>query len=278
MNSSRIWKVRGQELTFPPVWVMGIINCTPDSFSDGGECETAEQALKKYRLLAAAGANIIDIGAQSTRPGSVMISADDELRRLLPALRSIMTAKRNALARGENAPLVSVDTFYPMVAREAVELGADIINDVTGLSDLHMARIVAESGVGYFFMRDCDLTASPDPIADIRRYFEQGIKRCTDHGIKLEQIALDPGIGFGTTREQEIALLDNFEKIRVADRPLVAAYSRKRVIAQLMQKPDSSPKTRDAATHKAHLRAVASGADILRVHDVPGCIDSLNFL
>lgn len=278
MNSSRYWKVKGQDLYFPPVCVMGIINCTPDSFSDGGECETPERAVKKFRLLSAAGAHIVDIGAQSTRPGSNMISSDDELRRLLPALRGILTEKRNAIIRGERVPLISVDTFYPIVAREAVELGVDIINDVSGLSEPHMARIVAESGVGYFFMRDCDLTSSKDPINDIRQYFEEGIKRCTSRGIKPHQIALDPGVGFGTTREQEIELLDNFERIRVDDRPLVAAYSRKRVIAQLMKKPDSAPHTRDAATHKAHLRAVASGADILRVHDVPGCLDSLSLL
>lgn len=250
--------------------VMGIMNITPDSFSDGGMLRSADDAAARYLELAAQSCAVADIGGQSTRPGHTAITADEEWARIQPVLsrlRSLREADRSL-------PLISIDTYYPAVAARALELGADIINDVTGLGDPAMREVVAQHKAGCVIMHSENITACEDPVAAVREFFAARVEQCVSDGIAPESICLDCGIGFGKTREQEVTLLERMGECRVNGLPLLAAASRKRVIAHLMGM-DVPPDQRDEATHRAHLTAVLSGADMVRVHDAAGAYRSL---
>lgn len=259
---------------------MGILNITPDSFSDGGLYLSADAALSRAAAMVKEGADIIDIGGQSTRPGHTPISPEEEWSRLEGILPR--------LCRDLSVP-ISVDTYYPFVAERALHCGAAIINDVTGFDSPEMRTLAAKSGCGCVVMHHDDITslAAPiadrtdsitncaDPIAAVRDFFERRVEECIAEGIAPEQIALDIGIGFGKTREQELELLKRCGECRVKGLPIFVGASRKRIIAWLMNAPDSAPKQRDAATHEAHAIAINAGANIIRVHDVAGAMRNL---
>jgi dihydropteroate synthase len=248
--------------------VMGVLNVTPDSFSDGGRFLQAKAATEHAHQLVAEGADILDIGGESTRPygGAVPVPLDEERRRLDPVLPM-------AVALG--IP-VSVDTTKAAVAAWALQAGASIVNDVWGLQrDPDMARVVAEHGAPVIIMhnRDADDPAI-DIIADVRTYFERSLDIADRAGIGRERIVLDPGIGFGKTSQQSIACIARLGSFQDFGLPLLVGASRKRFINSVSS-PPSSPSQRLGGSLAAHLLAVENGAAIVRVHDVAPTVQAL---
>lgn len=245
-------------------YVMGILNVTPDSFSDGGLFFNPSDAVCHARRIQAEGADILDIGAQSTRPGHVPVSAQEEWERLEPVL--------TALKIEIDMP-ISIDTYYPQVARHALEAGAEIINDVSGKINLEMFRLIAEYGAGYIAMHtgtngDADHPAvyPNGVVADVRAFFEEACVELERCGVPAENICLDVGIGFGKTQEQNLTLLRDLKETRVREGALLVGASRKRVIA--IPSGEQDPQRRMPGTVAAHAAAIAGGADIIRVHDI----------
>lgn len=236
--------------------VMGILNVTPDSFSDGGKYSTVKSAVNHAKEMVEIGVDIIDIGGQSTRPGYTQISPEEELERLLPVLDAL---------NGISVP-ISLDTFYPEVADECIKNGVSIINDVTGFSDSKMIDVAVKTGAECILMHNSDITQSKNTIEEINKFFEEKIAEMTDAGIDKEKICLDPGVGFGKTYEQNLQILGGYNHFKKFNLPLLAASSRKRVIGQ----PCGNPPFEDrlAGTIAAHTIAVLGGANIVRVHDV----------
>jgi dihydropteroate synthase len=246
--------------------VMGVLNVTPDSFSDGGRFFDPERAIEHARRLVAEGADVLDIGAESTRPygGAVAVSAVEEMRRLEPILPAV-------LALG--IP-VSIDTMKAKVAAWALDAGAVIANDVWGLQrDPEMAREVAARGVPVIVMHNRD-AADPaiDIMADIAAFFSRSLAIAERAGIVPDNIVLDPGIGFGKTPEQSIIALARFPELKSFGRPLLVGASRKRFIDSVSPAP---PDRRIGGSIASHLIAAARGAAIVRVHDVAETVQAL---
>jgi len=246
--------------------VMGVLNVTPDSFSDGGHFFDPQTAIAHARRLVAEGADILDVGAESTRPygGAVRVPPDEERARLAPVLPP-------AIALG--IP-VSIDTLKAAVAAWAVEAGAAIVNDVWGLQgDPDMARVVAERGVPVIIMHNRE-AADPaiDIVADVTSFFQRSLDIAACAGIRREQIVLDPGIGFGKTPEQSITCIARLDAWRSFGLPLLVGASRKRFIHILTP---SEPDERLGGSLAAHLLAVENGARIVRVHDVAPTVQAL---
>jgi dihydropteroate synthase len=243
-------------LTGPPV-LMGILNITPDSFSDGGLFERAPDALAHTQALVRDGASIVDIGGESTRPGHVPITADVEWARLLTVLPHLAVL---------DVPL-SIDTTKSSVARKALAAGASVVNDIWGLQgDAAMARTVAEAQAGVIVMhnrREAD--AAIDIVADIQRFFERSLDIARRAGIPEAHVVLDPGIGFGKTQPQNLAALRATGRLAAFGRPLLVGVSRKSLFGMLLGVPTDE---RVFGSIAAGLYAVAHGARILRVHDV----------
>lgn len=258
------WDLGAYSLCLNRVKVMGILNMTPDSFSDGGKHYNPADAMAAVRKMADAGVDIIDIGGQSTRPGSERLDAETEWKRIAPLLTE--------LSAGFNIPL-SVDTYHPLVARRAVSLGVAVINDVSGFANEEMRRVAAETSCGCIIMYSDDISASDeDPIVLAREFFKKRVDECVESGIKKERICLDVGVGFGKTREQDLALLHRMGQTRVYDLPILAAASRKRVIGICCGNPPACD--RDPGTIAAHTLAIAAGADIIRVHGFEGAVQA----
>jgi dihydropteroate synthase len=239
--------------------VMGILNVTPDSFSDGGHFFDPERAVEHARRMQAEGADILDIGAESTRPygGAVAVSHEEELRRLGPVLPAVTAL---------GVP-VSIDTMKAGVAEAALAAGASIVNDVWGLQrDGDLARVVAERGVPVVIMHNRE-TADPaiDIMADIAAFFERSLAIAQRAGIAPENIVLDPGIGFGKTPAQSITAIARLAELRAFRLPLLVGASRKRFIDTVSPAP---PERRIGGSIASHLRAVENGASIVRTHDV----------
>ncbi len=246
--------------------VMGVLNVTPDSFSDGGRFFDPEPAIGHARRLVAEGADILDIGAESTRPygGAVVVSADEELRRLEPILPTVL---------GLGIP-VSIDTMKAKVAAWALDAGAAIANDVWGLQrDPDMGRVVAERGVPVIIMHNRE-AADPaiDIMADIVAFFSRSLAIADRAGIARDKIVLDPGIGFGKTPEQSIVALSRLAELKTLGFPILVGASRKRFIDSVSPAP---PDRRIGGSIASHLIAVASGAAIVRVHDVAETVQAL---
>ncbi len=246
--------------------VMGVVNVTPDSFSDGGRFLDPQAAIAQARRLAAEGADILDIGAESTRPygGAVRVSVEEERARLEPVLTEVMAL---------GCP-VSVDTMKAPIAAWAVDLGAAIVNDVWGLQrDPDMARVVAERGVPVIIMHNRD-AADPaiDIVADVMSFFEHSLDIAARAGIARERIVLDPGIGFGKTPQQSITCIARLAAFRKFGLPLLIGASRKRFIHTITP---SEPMERLGGSIAAHLLAIENGAAIVRVHDVAPTIQAL---
>jgi len=246
--------------------VMGVLNVTPDSFSDGGHFFDPERAIDHARALVAEGADILDIGAESTRPygGAVAVSANEEMRRLEPILPTVL---------GLGIP-VSIDTMKATVAAWALDAGAAVANDVWGLQrDPDMAGVVAERGVPVIVMHNRE-AADPalDIMADIAAFFSHSLAIADGAGIARKHIVLDPGIGFGKTPEQSIIALSRLADLKSFGLPLLVGASRKRFIDSVSP---AAPDRRIGGSIASHLIAVASGAAIVRVHDVAETVQAL---
>lgn len=248
--------------------VMGVINLTPDSFSDGGRFNRADLALNEASRQLQAGAQVLDLGAQSTRPGAVDVGAEEELSRLLPGLESIRSAHPQAI--------LSVDTFLASVARAALEAGADWINDVSGgRRDPAMLPLVADAGCPYVLMHSRGDSLTMDDCTD---YGDQGVvvgvlqelrlstDRALQAGLSREQLIWDPGLGFAKTTEQNLELLRQLDDLQQDGIPLLLGPSRKRFIGAVLDQPRS--KARIWGTAAVCARAVEAGVHVLRVHDV----------
>lgn len=240
----------------PRVGLMGILNLTPDSFSDGGRFDTHDLALRRAAAMIAEGANILDIGAESTRPGATPISAEEELRRLAPLAEIVALGTP-----------VSVDTTKASVARFALACGACIINDIWGLQrDLDLAYAVAEHDCDVIIMHNREIVDEKiDILDDILCFFEKSLQISARAGVKNEHICLDPGIGFGKTPAQSLNVLRRLERLTRLGLPLLVGASRKRFIDSVSPAP---PEQRLGGSIAAHLLAVQRGASLVRVHDV----------
>ncbi len=252
-------------LSRPYPAVMGILNVTPDSFSDGGKFIAPEQALAQARRMIAEGADIIDIGAESTRPyGSQPVSADQELERLEPVLTEVVAL---------GIP-VSIDSMKAPVVGWALDQGAAIANDVWGLQrDADMAGLVAERQAPVIIMHNRDeADAGIDIMKDIADFFARSLAIAAKAGISPENIVLDPGIGFGKTQEQSITVLARLDEFAVFNLPLLVGASRKRFIDSITP---SAPDRRLGGSIAAHLIAAERGARIIRTHDVAETVQAL---
>jgi dihydropteroate synthase len=249
-----------------PALVMGVLNVTPDSFSDGGRFLDPARAIEHAREMIAAGADIIDIGAESTRPygGMRPVTADDELDRLSTILPAVV-----ALGRP-----VSIDTMKAEVAGWAIDQGAAIANDVWGLHrDPGMARLVAERNIPLVAMHNRDtVDPSLDIVAEMDRFFTETLAIAERAGINRSQIVLDPGIGFGKTPEQSATAIARLSDLRKFGLPLLVGASRKRFIDHFSPAP---PDRRLGGSIAAHVLAAANGADIIRAHDVAETVQAL---
>jgi dihydropteroate synthase len=246
--------------------VMGILNVTPDSFSDGGKFLDPQVAITHARRMAAEGADILDIGGESTRPyvGAIPTSLEDEFKRLEPVLPAIAAL---------GLPL-SIDTMKAKVAAWALDAGATIVNDVWGLQrDPDMAAVVAEHRVPVIVMHNRH-AADPaiDIVADVTAFFTRSLEIAAKAGIANENIVLDPGVGFGKTMEQSITVIARLDAFRRFGLPLLVGASRKRFIYGVMPMP---PSQRLGGSIAAHLTAVRNGAAIVRVHDVADTVQAL---
>jgi len=246
--------------------VMGVLNLTPDSFSDGGKFVDPGRAIAHARQMIADGADIIDIGAESTRPygGAVRVDAPEERRRLEPVLAAVCAL---------GTP-VSIDTMKAEVARWALTQGAAMINDVWGLQrDPAMAAVVAESRTPVVIMHNRDAAdPSLDIMADIEAFFARSLALAEQAGISRERIVLDPGIGFGKTPTQSIEAIARVDRLKAFGLPLLVGASRKRFIDTISPAP---PDRRIGGSIAAHVLAVLSGAAIIRVHDVAETVQAL---
>lgn len=249
-------------------WVMGILNLTPDSFSDGGRLESPVAALRQARRMLAQGADVLDLGAQSTRPGAEAIGPAAELDRLLPALRAIRAAHPEAV--------LSVDTFHAAVAEVALAEGADWVNDVRGgsaLRDPAMASLIAAAGCPYVLMHNrgdslaMDALASySDVVEEVRRELLDATDQLLAAGLAPQQIVWDPGLGFAKTAAQNLELLRGLDRLAGEGYLLLLGPSRKRFIGTVLQEP--RPRARLWGTAAVCALAIGRGAAVLRVHDV----------
>ena len=246
--------------------VMGVLNLTPDSFSDGGRFIDPALAIAHAQAMVADGADIVDVGAESTRPygGPVRVSAEEERRRLEPVLAAVCAL---------GAP-VSIDTMKAEVARWAIDQGAAMINDVWGLQrDPDMAAVVAEHRLPLVIMHNRD-AADPgiDIMADIEAFLTRSLDRASQAGIARERIVLDPGIGFGKTPAQSVEAIARLDRLKSFGLPLLVGASRKRFIDTLSPAP---PDRRIGGSIAAHLLAVLNGAAIIRAHDVAETVQAI---
>ncbi|MCL4466683.1 MAG: dihydropteroate synthase [Chloroflexi bacterium] len=251
-----VW--RGTTFTWGSrTYVMGIVNVTPDSFSGDGLGADVPAVVAQAVRMVEEGADLIDVGGESTRPGHKSVSVKEELRRVLPALHAVRQAVE--------VPL-SIDTYKSEVAAAALAAGADLVNDIWGLRrDPHMAHVVAEAKVPVILMHNQEGTQYTDLMADIMRSLRESIALARVAGIPESNILLDPGIGFGKRREQNLEVLARLDELRVLGRPILVGTSRKSTLGHILGTP---PDDRLEGTAATAALAIAKGADILRVHDV----------
>jgi dihydropteroate synthase len=266
----------GRQLPLSRPLVMGILNTTPDSFSDGGRYDTAAAAISRARQMEREGADIIDIGGESTRPGAKPIDADEELRRVLPVIEVV--ARETDLC-------ISIDTYRASTAAAAIDAGAVIVNDISALrSDPDMARVVAEKNVPVILMhmkgRPHDMQESPrydNCVAEIDEFFEESIRFSGEHGIDKGKLILDPGIGFGKRLSDNLEVLGGLASFKRHKLPLLVGASRKSFIEMLA--PSSSPADkRLGGSIAAAVVSVLNGADIVRVHDVAETVEAIKVI
>ena len=269
----RQWKIAGRVFDLSRHGlIMGVLNVTPDSFSDGGKFFTVEKAVEHGLRMAAEGAQIIDIGGESTQPGAEFVAVEEERRRVIPVVERL---------RGKIDIFISIDTSKAQVARAAIEVGASIVNDVTGgQGDKEMMPFVAESKAAFIIihMQGNPRTMQIEPhyidvVSEVADFFRQQYARALECGIDPMAIAFDPGIGFGKTLEHNLELLAQLERIRVYERPLVVGVSRKSFLAKLIGSSEMNDRRAPAVALTSLLRT--RGADVFRVHDVKENVNAL---
>ncbi|RDY69826.1 dihydropteroate synthase [Lysobacter soli] len=261
----------GRPLALDRPRVMGIVNVTPDSFSDGGAYDTLDAAVAHGLALAEEGADVLDIGGESTRPGAADVSVEEELRRTIPVIER--------LARETSLP-ISIDTSKPEVMRAAVQAGAGMINDVYALRREGALDAAAELGVPVVLMHMQgeprsmqDAPHYDDVVADVHRFLAERIFAAEMAGIAKKKIVVDPGFGFGKNTQHNLALLAQLERLAELGVPLLAGLSRKRTIGEITGR--DAPRERASGSVAAHLIAAQRGAKLLRVHDVAATVDAL---
>jgi len=265
-----VWNCRGREVVCGPrTLIMGILNVTPDSFSDGGKFLALEKAVAHGLQMVEEGADIIDIGGESTRPGAKPAQASEEIARTVPVIKKL---------REKTGTLISIDTQKAEVARAALTAGADIINDISALADPGMAAVAAETGAGLVLMH---MQGTPetmqnnprydDVVSNVWNFLEERMNFAVARGVAPEQIALDPGLGFGKTDEHNLALLKGIPQLAAAGRPVLVGASRKSFIGRIL---GGGTDERLAGSLAIAAFAVLRGAHILRVHDVKESCDA----
>ncbi len=264
-RETRALEIRGRRFTLGPrVWLMGVVNVTPDSFSDGGAYFDPARAVERGLALAAEGADIVDVGGESTRPGSRPVAAPEETARVLPVIAGL---------RRQSQVLISIDTVKAGVARAALDAGADIINDTSALrADPAMAGVVADARAGLvvMHMQGTPLTMQDAPhyddlMTEISAFLAERVQAAAAAGIAPERVVVDPGIGFGKTFEHNLEILRRQEMFRTIGRPLLLGFSRKAFLGKITGQPAAD---RLEATIAAAVLSIERGAHILRVHDV----------
>ncbi len=266
------WAIRGGVLPLETPLIMGIVNATPDSFSDGGEHLDPDVAIAAGLQMVKDGATIIDVGGESTRPGAASVSAGVEIERVVPIVEALS---------GEGV-VVSIDTSKAVVASASIDAGASIVNDVTAFGDPAMSGVCAESGVGVVLMH---MAGSPrtmqndpvygDVVRDIARFLTRRASEAEAAGIDPASISIDPGIGFGKTVEHNIALMRHLDTFVATGYPVTLGTSRKRFLEEILRpiRPTVPPRDRDPATAATVAIAVSRGVQIIRVHNVPFAAD-----
>jgi dihydropteroate synthase len=261
-----LWRIDGRTIDLSErAMIMGVLNVTPDSFSDAGEFFTTEKAVEQGKRMAAEGAQIIDVGGESTRPGAEAVSTDEEIARVIPVIEQL---------RETVSALISIDTSKATVARAALDAGASIINDVTGgRADSQMMTLAAESGAAFIIMHmqgePRTMQAAPhydDVVREVADFFRQQYERALECGIDSMAIAFDPGIGFGKTVEHNLSLLAHLAELRARDRPLVVGVSRKSSLGKMIGSDAMEDRLAPTIAFTAMLRE--RGANVLRVHNV----------
>lgn len=238
-------------------YIMGILNVTPDSFSDGGDFVDVDNAINHAKEMITLGADIIDIGGESSRPGHQNITAEEEINRVIPVIKRLST---------ETDVIISLDTIRAEVAEEGIKNGVHIINDIWGLQeDLDMAKVAAKYKVPVIVMHNQDGTNYKNMIEDIKEFFKKSIDIAKEAGIEDDMIILDPGIGFGKTPEQNIILMSQLDEIKSLGYPVLLGTSRKSMLGKILDLP---PKERMEGTLATTVLGIAQGVDIVRVHDV----------
>jgi dihydropteroate synthase len=250
--------------------VMGIVNITPDSFSDGGKFSSTDLAVEHALNLIAEGADILDIGGESTRPGAEIVSLDEELKRVIPVIE--------ALSKTCHVP-ISIDTYKPEVMRQAIAAGADIVNDVRALQEPNALEIVAQSNVGVCLMH---MQGTPetmqlephyaDVMSEVKQFLIDRMNAALAHGIEKNRILLDPGFGFGKTRAHNIALIQHLDELKAIGQPLLVGLSRKSVLGSIAGGDEGQ---RLYASIAASVISAMKGVKIIRVHDVKATVDAL---
>jgi dihydropteroate synthase len=271
---TKLLTIRGKSFEWGSrTYIMGVLNVTPDSFSDGGRFATVNVAVDRAVQMVAAGVDIIDIGGESTKPGATPVDEVTELARVIPVIEGIRQHSDT-----QHIP-ISIDTTKASVARSAIQAGADIINDVSGGQfDAEMFATVAQLGVPYIMMHMRgtpatmqQMTDYDDVIGEILVFFEMQIDRAVNAGIDRSKMMIDPGIGFAKQYQQSIEIIRHLDRFEILDLPLLVGVSRKSFIGKILNQPD--PEGRLWGTAAACCAAIAGGADILRVHDVAEMVD-----
>ncbi|WP_311752366.1 dihydropteroate synthase [Proteus columbae] len=264
---------RGIELNLSTPQVMGILNVTPDSFSDGGTHNSLNDAVDHAAKLIAEGASIIDIGGESTRPGASDVSIDEELQRVVPVVEAI---------RQRFDVWISVDTSKAQVITESANVGASIINDIRSLQEPGALEAAAKTGlpVCIMHMQGDPKTMQQSPhyenvMMDVERFLQENIQRCVDAGIEKNQIILDPGFGFGKNLAHNYQLLAHLSELHHFGLPILAGMSRKSMVGQLLNVP---PQERVAGSVACAVIAAMQGAQIIRVHDVKETVDAMKIV
>ncbi|PTP74169.1 dihydropteroate synthase [Vibrio splendidus] len=268
-----ILKANNKTLVLDRPHVMGILNVTPDSFSDGGRFNSLDNALLQAERMIQAGVSIIDIGGESTRPGAPDVSLEEELARVIPAIKAI---------RAKFDVWISIDTSKAEVMRQAVEAGADLINDVRALQEPGALQAAAEANVPVCLMhmkgQPRTMQASPvydDVLIDVEAFLQERVEACEAVGISKNQLILDPGFGFGKTIEHNYHLLAHLEKFHTLGLPVLAGMSRKSMIFKLL---DKAPADCMVASVTCATIAAMKGAQIIRVHDVEDTLEAMKII
>ena len=261
----------GFEVTWNGTAVMGILNVTPDSFSDGGEHVQAEAAVEHALAMVEAGAQVIDIGGESTRPGAAPVSVEAELERVLPPIRQLADI-------ADSGVLISIDTCKPEVAHEALKAGAHLVNDVTGLKNPEMITVCAEAGASavIMHMQGEPRTMQADPVyEDVVAEVAAFLRRQADEALArgVPSVVLDPGFGFGKTVAHNLALVKHLDKLTEVGHPVLLGASRKSSLGKLTGVSEAAG--RDFASVALHLYGAQRGAAMLRVHNVPAHVQAL---